>query len=574
MKTTLKNLKRVYDYGKKYRMALIWQFVGCIIVIGVNILLPILSAKQIVYITENVVYQIIFVSIVILFVNIISTSKTVLIRKNTQIFYRGVTEDLQNDLSREILRISQSDIDKTSTGTFIERMTNDTSKMSSMFTTGVGILTGVVSDIGIFISILIINWQCFFYYLFVSTILTLLHIIKSIKFGKKDKLDREANEKVSGIIGELVRGNKDIKMLNSKKEFVNLLNRNIKIQTNLHLNMRNVDINYNFFIGVLTNIFEFILILLLIWLINDNVLTIPLALALFSYRSRVMSNFMENISALLTEVNNFNISCDRVFSILNDKRFKKEKFGKKHIDEIKGNLEFKNVVFGYGDNIVLDKLNFKIKANSTVGFVGKSGAGKTTIFNLLCKLYDINSGSILLDGIDIGELDEESIRNNITIISQNPYIFNMSIKDNLKLVKADANDLEVKEACRIACLDKFIESLPNGYDTVIGEGGVLLSGGQRQRLAIARAFIQKTKIILFDEATSALDNETQEEIQNAINNLKDDYTILIIAHRLSTIINCDEIMILDDGKINDSGTHKELLNNNEMYKKLCKTELK
>ena len=149
----------------------------------------------------------------------------------------------------------------------------------------------------------------------------------------------------------------------------------------------------------------------------------------------------------------------------------------------------------------------------------------------------------------------------------------MSIKANLKLVTEDLTDKEMKEACKLACLNEFIETLPNKYDTVVGEGGVMLSGGQRQRLAIARAFIQKTEIILFDEATSALDNETQSYIQKAIDNMKKDYTILIIAHRLSTIVNADRIIVIDDGKVVGEGTHKQLLSKNKIYKKLYESEI-
>lgn len=188
-------------------------------------------------------------------------------------------------------------------------------------------------------------------------------------------------------------------------------------------------------------------------------------------------------------------------------------------------------------------------------------------------MYDVQDGEILIEDTNIKELDEDSIRGNITIISQNPYIFNLSIRDNLKLVKEDITDEEMYEACKLACLDKFIESLPNKYDTIVGEAGVVLSGGQKQRLAIARALIQKTKIILFDEATSALDNETQSEIQNAISNLKDEYTILIIAHRLSTIVNCDRIMVLENGKIVEQGSHQELLEKSNTYKMLYRTEM-
>ena len=162
----------------------------------------------------------------------------------------------------------------------------------------------------------------------------------------------------------------------------------------------------------------------------------------------------------------------------------------------------------------------------------------------------------------------------MSIITQNPYIFNFSIKDNLLLAKEDATMEEIKEACRLARIDKYIESLPEKYDTMIGENGVILSGGQKQRLAIARALLMKTEIILFDEATSALDNITQEKITNALNNMKNEYTILIIAHRLSTIQNADRILYIEDGKIQKEGTHKYLLKNCKEYKELYETEIK
>ena len=223
---------------------------------------------------------------------------------------------------------------------------------------------------------------------------------------------------------------------------------------------------------------------------------------------------------------------------------------------------------------IFPTVDMSFKVNETVAFVGKSGAGKSTIFSLLCKLYDNYRGKILIDNIDIKELDRDSLRSNISVISQNPYVFNMSIKDNLRITKKGLTDEEMKKACKLACLDTFIDSLPDKYDTVVGEGGVMLSGGQKQRLAIARALIQKTEIILFDEATSALDNETQKQIQEAIDNLKNEYTIMIIAHRFSTILNCDKIFFVENGKVIDSGTHKQLLKKCIQYKKLYESEIK
>ena len=573
MKETIKNLKRVYRYGKEYKKNLIYETIGSIFGIIISIILPILAAKQIVYLTDKLWYQLIFMSIIILFVGFISSFKTVLIRKNTQKFTVGITEKMQKELGIDILKISQSEIDNNATGVFIQRMTSDVDELAKMFTTGYGRLIGIISSIGTFISILIIDKYVFVFYVISAIILTALHVIKSKKCNLKDKEKRKSQEKVTSLTSELIRGSRDIKMLNIKNNFIETLNDNIKIKNQNYLDMRNIDIFYNYIIENLSEIFQFLLIILFIYLINYKGLTVAMAIALFSYRTKVMTNFMENISLLLEETNNFNLSFKRVFSILNNHTFEKEKFGKERISNFVGNIEFKNVVFGYNENTVLNNLSFSVKPGQKIGFVGKSGSGKTTIFNLISKMYTLESGNIYIDGYDINVLTDDSIRGNIALISQNPYLFNMSIKDNLRLVNKNVSDEEIKKACQLACLDDFIELLPEKYDTVIGEGGVILSGGQRQRLAIARAFIQNKKMILFDEATSALDNETQREIQKAIDNIGSECTVMIIAHRLSTIVNCDKIFIIEDGQILDSGTHKELLEKSSFYLNLYEEEI-
>lgn len=574
MKETIKNLKKVYGYGKEFKSCLIIQIICCIVGIVINITVPLIYAKFIVNFTNSVWEQALYMSLGLLAISIINELKTLIIRKNTQIFRRGTVRNMQMSLGRETLKLEQSTLDSNSSGAFIQRLTSDTDKMAGMFTTGMGKLTGFLSNIGSFIAILVIDYHMFVYYLVAAIILTILHYVKNEQVGKKDVEFRNQSDKVAGLTGELVRGARDIKMLFAKESFMKELDKNIVLQSEKNFEMRNIDMGFNLGIDLLKDLFEFITIVVLIYLVINNIITVAIAIALYSYRSTVLTDLIGTVSSLLEECKSFNISCNRVFDIISNKKFKKEKFGNKHIENIVGNFEFKNVVFSYDDkNTILNHLNLKIDENKTYGIVGKSGEGKTTIFNLLCKMYDNQSGVISIDGIDIKELDEESIRGNITIISQNPYIFNLSIKDNLKLIKNDITDQEIVEACHLACLDDFINRLPNGYDTVIGEGGVNLSGGQRQRLAIARALVQKTKIILFDEATSALDNETQHKIQKAIDNLKDNYTIVIIAHRLSIIVNCDKIMILQNGQVIDSGTHKELLKSNKDYKKLCETEI-
>ncbi|MBE6150066.1 MAG: ABC transporter ATP-binding protein [Firmicutes bacterium] len=572
MKETLQNLKKVYKYGKKYKKALIYQIICCVFFITFNITLPIITSKQLVYLTDNLFNQLFIATLMVFIINIFANIFKVLLRRNTQIFFRGTTRDLQIALGKEILKIEVSEIDKNSTGTFVQRLGSDTDELSRIFTAGMGHLTGILTDIGIFVAVFVISRKVFIFYLIASIILTIIHLVKVKKVGEKDVIFRKQRDKTSGLSTELIRGVRDIKMLNAKKSFMNDLEENINDLSQKQFDMRNLEMDYKCLVGFIEAIFEFLIVIILVCLIDSGELLIANAIVLFSYRNRLLNNLIEKTGELLTQLKSFNIASKRVFAILENKEFKKEKFGKKHLDKVNGDFEFKNVLFGYNENEVLKDLSFKVNANETVAFVGKSGAGKTTIFSLLCKLYDINDGVITIDGIDIKELDEESIRNNITIISQNPYIFNMSINDNLRLVKENITDEEIKKACKLACLDEFIETLPDKYDTVVGEGGIALSGGQRQRLAIARAFIQETEIILFDEATSALDNETQSKIQQAINNLKENYTILIIAHRFSTIINSDRILVIDDGKIVGEGTHEELLKSNKIYKKLYESE--
>lgn len=575
MKETIRNLKKVYSYGKEYKSCLIIQILCCIVGIAINITVPLISAKFIVNFTDSVWNQALFMAMILLGISAVNEIKTLIIRKNTQIFRRGTVRNMQMSLGRETLKLEQATLDSNSSGAFIQRLTNDTDKMAGMFTTGMGKLTGFLSNIGSFVAILVINYHMFIYYLLTAIVLTILHYIKNEQVGKKDIEFRNQSDKVAGLTGELVRGARDIKMLYAKESFMVELDKNVKLQSEKNFEMRNTDMGFNLVIDLLKDLFEYLTIVILIYLVTKNTITVAVAVALYSYKSTVLTNLMGTVSSLLEECKGFNISCNRVFEIINNRKYKKETFGTKHLDDIVGNFEFKNVSFTYDNtNNVLNKLNLKIKENKTYGIVGKSGEGKTTMFNLLCKLYDNQEGKILLDGIDIKELDEESIRGNITIISQNPYIFNLSIKDNLKLVKSDITDDEIKEACRLACLDDFISGLPKGYNTVVGEGGVNLSGGQRQRLAIARALVQKTKIILFDEATSALDNETQNKIQEAINNLKENYTIVIIAHRLSTIMNCDNIFFMQNGNIINEGTHEKLLKECKSYKELYEYEIK
>ena len=261
---------------------------------------------------------------------------------------------------------------------------------------------------------------------------------------------------------------------------------------------------------------------------------------------------------------------------INNKLYEDEKYGKESINDEKCEIEFKNVKFKYrkeDNDYILNGLSMKLEPNKKIAIVGKSGNGKSTLFNLLLRYFDCTKGSIKINGIDIKSLSEKSLRNNISVIRQSPYLFNTTILENFKVVKEDITLEEVRDVCKKAYIDDYIMSLPNQYDTLIGEGGVNLSGGQKQRIAIARTLLKNTKVILFDEATSALDNESQEYIKKTIDDLVKTHTIIIVAHRLSTIMDADEIYVIDKGKVSASGTHDELMKKSVIYKNLYSPEV-
>ena len=246
------------------------------------------------------------------------------------------------------------------------------------------------------------------------------------------------------------------------------------------------------------------------------------------------------------------------------------------INGINKNIEYKNVCFEYDTNKpILKNINIEIPVGKTIALVGNSGGGKTTFVNLLPRFYDVKSGSICIDGKDLRDIELNSLRDQISIVFQDNFLFAGTIRDNILLGKANATPQEVEQAVKGACLDEFIKSLDKGLDTDIGERGALLSGGQKQRIAIARAFLKNAPIVILDEATSALDNKSEAVVQEAINNLMQNRTVFVIAHRLSTVRNADKILVLNYGEIVESGTHQELLEKeNGIYASLYKTQLK
>lgn len=565
------NLKATWKYAKKYKKYLFLYLIVMLLLIGISIAVPLLSASLLLNITDNALSKVLLVAFAIFILEICHNVFSYFSRKASQLFYIKVLNDLQVSLADETLKLDMKEIDDNSSGLFIDRLTKDTRKMADVF----GVITyhimDILENIGVLGAIFIVNKILFLYVIISIVVIFFFERIRIKKWYEQSKEVRKLDEQNSGLIAELVRGIRDVKILNSAKDFMLKITGRINDANMNKYKLDQTMRRYFLLTGCLKDISDFLFIALGVFLVSTNNLTVDSLIVIYMYQSRTF-NLLYSIIHLNEQTKEFSLSSERIFEII-DGKFKKEEFGKTHVDKVKGNFEFKNVNFSYDKkNKVLNNLSFKIKENETVAFVGKSGGGKTTIFSLIDKLYKVDSGEILIDNININDLDKDSIRNNISIITQNPYIFNFTIKENLKIAKNDATDEEIIEACKNAQLHDFIMTLDNKYDTLVGEGGLKLSGGQRQRLAIARALLKKTEIILFDEATSALDNETQKQIQTAINNMKGEYTILIIAHRLSTVIDSDRIIFIENGHVLAEGNHKYLMENCQEYRNLYETK--
>ena len=566
------NVKRTWKYIKEARLNLIGYGLVSIIEAIISTIIPLLAAKVILNITNGIVNELILSAIIVFFIDLLLYAMVYFKGFFYQKIYQKTLISIQKSLTKEILNLEVQEIDKNSSGLFIDRLNKDTQDIAGLFMEYAYWLSYIITNVGVLVTIFILNKYLFIYAVITSLI---VYFINRKSLAKQYEVQRKLKtiqENKTGLTSELVRGIRDIKILNASNSVLKQAYTKIEESTNEQVHIMNIRRLYSYIESNVRALTDLGLILVGCLLYNKSLLSIPNFVIIYNYQTKV-KNLLIGIVKIAEYNKKFNIAANRVYEVIENDKFTKEQFGNIKKDKLDGSIKFVDVSFSYDTEEILKKMNFTIKPNEKIAFVGKSGAGKSTIFNLITHLYQVSSGKVLLDDININDLDCNTIRNNMSIITQNPYIFNFSIKDNLLLAKENATEKEIREACRLACIDDYIMSLPDKYDTPLGENGIILSGGQKQRIAIARALLMQTEIILFDEATSALDNETQEQIQKAIDNLKGEYTILIIAHRLSTVIDADKIFVIDDGKIIDSGTHQELLKKCEFYKNLYSKDL-
>ena len=413
--------------------------------------------------------------------------------------------------------------------------------------------------------IVLIGGICYYY------LTRYLSWMVSYRAGKKIV---ESGQQETAIVSEYTSGIKHIKVFETFSYWSTLFNRAINTYWHHH--------RKNFFWQKFPEI--------LVWLVMYVSIGAAVIFIKLQYPGNfktllpLIGTFAFGVFLLLPRLSHFGMfrmnfmnvlpNVETVYNMLQDKSYFQIKNGEKEFTGLTKGIEFKNVTFSYKErDVLLDKFSLQIKKGQVTGLVGPSGSGKSTIVNLILRLYDVNKGSLTVDDVNIKDYDIFTLREKIGFVSQDSFIFNASIKDNIAF-GGDYTEEEIIEAALLANADEFIRKLPEGYDTLVGDRGLRVSGGEQQRIAIARAIIRKPEIIILDEATSSLDNVSEALVQQAINNISKNCTTFIIAHRLSTVQDADVINVLDKGKIVEKGTHEELLKKKGKYWKLYTTQKK
>ena len=573
-KNNMRNFKLIFEYLKNDKLKL-FTYIFLIIVTYIPAIisaflwgyaLEALIAKNI---GEFIMYIAIWEGIHILCYAILPIPRDYLYNYLEIKFSKNVLKDLYH----KVIDLPAIAFEEIGVGEFINRMVTDPTRVMELLSKLVRMtcraLVVVIVLIIAFKTSIILGVEILVFAIIMGLISAKFFpkIKKTQEVIKKqtDQYVKSATEDFTGIreIKALGIKNNIEKRMFSNFESLFYENRKIKIYEIIYYNSN----SFVYFI------LQLIILLTGGYFVYKGQMTLAIFTVIENYIWRI-DDVVESISDFGVNYSKVSVSLRRIDEIVNNRLYQDEKFGDQLLNNAQGIIEFKNVNFRYraDEQDTLKGLSMKLEPNKKIAIIGRSGNGKSTIFNLLLRYFDATSGQITIDGIDIKELTESSLRQNISIIRQNPFLFNLSIFENFKIVKEDVTLEEIRQVCQKAYIDDYIMSLPNQYDTIIGEGGVNLSGGQKQRISIARTLLLNTKIILFDEATSALDNESQEFIKKTIDNLVKDHTIIIVAHRLSTIIDADIIHVIDQGKLNASGTHDELMNTSDVFKTLYTME--
>ena len=486
-----------------------------------------------------------------------------------------IVTGLQKEIASTILKSDIHTIESKHSGQYISNIMFDVGQVNTFVTNGVLNLMKDTLTLIVLVGLMFYqNWKLAFFALLMMPLAAFVAKSLGKRIGKATKQSIVLNASLQSYLSEMLRGTRMIKIFQQEK-FEN--ERSSKILTE-NMNIRNkmamIMIRATPIMEILTGFMIAGFIYYSGFMIASGEMGIN---NFFSFLTAMMLAY-QPIRSLATINMMFYqgaAGAERVFKVLDKEPDIKENENDPNLKIETGNIEFENVSFVYPQTEVaaIKNINISVKGGTTAALVGHSGAGKSTIINLIPRFYDPQKGSVQIDKQKINEVSLLSLRKNISLVSQDIMLFDDTIRANIAYAKQNASEEEIEKACDFAAASDFIKDLPKSYETLIGENGIRLSGGQKQRISIARAVLKNAPIILLDEATSSLDSESEEKVQNAIINLTKNKTTLVIAHRLSTIIRADKIFVLNQGQIADFGTHSELLKNSVIYKNLYSKQL-
>ncbi|MBM7621646.1 ATP-binding cassette subfamily B protein [Bacillus tianshenii] len=562
-------LRRFFSYYKPYKWLFILDF-SCAVLVGLLELAFPLAVNQVIdrLLPESNWTLILWACLGLMAIYAINTGLHFIVTYWGHMLGINIETDMRRKLFQHMQKLSFSYYDNNKTGHSISRLTKDLEEIGEVAHHGPeDVFVAVMTLIGSFVLMLSINWKLAILSFLVIPLLMVLaiHFNKKMTrtfrrmFGDVAEINARVEDSIGGI--RVVQAFANEK--HEQKQFaVNNENyRNTKLAS-YKIMAQNVTANYM----LMRLVTLFTLLFGTFFVIRGN-LTYGEFVA-FILLSNVLMGPIQKINAVIESYPKGIAGFKRYVEILDTEPDIADAPGAVAA-ELDGEIHYRNVSFGYeGTERVLKNINLNIRVGETVAFVGPSGAGKTTLCSLLPRFYELEEGSILVDGYDTRELTLQSLRSQIGIVQQDVFLFSGTVRENIAYGKLDATDEEIMEAARRSQLDEFIASQPHGLDTVIGERGVKLSGGQKQRLAISRIFLKNPPILILDEATSALDTETERAIQGALNELSKDRTTLVIAHRLATIKNADRIMVVTKDGIAEQGRHDELIEAEGIYSRL------
>ena len=571
-------IKRLYkDYTKKHWKKIILAIFFSILVAGSTSAIAYLldPAIEKIFINQDntLLYVIPIVIMVVFFTKAVSLyiAKVLMIRVSFEL-----KAGVQEDMMKSLISTDTNYIDKIHTGKFISNLSVDVSLLVSLISTALlNIFKDSLSLIGLLTVMFYQNWKLSL----IAIIMIPLASIVAKSLGKRiTKATRETMDTSASFTKRLVEIFKNHRLIKSfqaenherersSEDILNLKDKAIKMT---EIFTRNTPI-----METLTGIMIGILIFYSGILIKEGELEVN---NFFSFLAAMMLAYqpVKSLAGLNIAINQGLSAAKRVLPIIDRQSEIKDDVNLPNLNVKKANIEFVNVNFAYDEKekITLNSANIIMEGGKTTALVGLSGAGKSTILNLISRFYDCNSGDIMIDDQSIYKSNLYSLRKNISLIGQDTTLFDDTIKNNIKYAKLNATDDEIEEAAKNSFAIDFIQNLPNKFETNIGENGVRLSGGEKQRLSIARAMLKKSPIILLDEATSSLDSETENKIQMAIKELTKNKTTIVIAHRLSTILNANKIYVIDKGHILENGNHEDLLNISKTYKNFYEKQLR